>query len=274
MPIKSGTLDHLQAAYTEAIAETVKGLVGSNYNNGTMYILNGMVNSGVFPTYNITAGSVFYNGEIYLVDAASFTLAGAQVAVCKIVTTQFSGVNADAVTFSDLTPRNVHDIRKVVISADLAGSGISNYADGQRISANIPQVNLISGIGINITGTYPDKTITNTVGNKILQTGYIFIGDLNSSASLDAYTVMLSGSTSGLSAYLYTFPTAMADANFVPMAVLGNNGHNDWGGFNDNFMCTLQIGQFSATQMYFAIGTTASGNTQSVAVKYALISTV
>lgn len=273
MPVKSGTLDHVQAAYKEAISETVKGLAGSGYNPAVMYILNGLVNSGSFPTYNITAGSVFYNGEVYLVDATTFTLSGGQFAVCKIVTANFSAINADPVQFTDGLNRNVHEIRKVVISADLGGSGISNYVDGQRINANIPQANLSAGTGISITGTYPNQTVSSTIINKIIRTGKIQIGDLNT-APTDPNTALLAGSTSGLSAYVHTFPIALADANYKPVLIMGNDGHDDFGGFNNNFMCVLQTGKFTNTQMYFAIGTTASGNAQSIDVNYVLISTV
>jgi hypothetical protein len=273
MPIKSGTLDHIQAAYAEAVAEAIKGLAGPNYSGATMYILNGLVNSGIYPNYNITAGSVFYNGEVYLVDAANFTLAGGQFAVCKIVTTNLVGPNADAVQFNNGNSYNVHEIRKVVLSADLGGSGISNYVDGQRINANIPQANLSAGTGISITGTYPNQTVASTITNKIIRTGKIQIGDLNT-APTDPNTSLLAGSTSGLSAYVHTFPVALADANYKPILILGNDGHNDWAGFNANFMCVLQTGSYSNTQMYFAIGTTASGAAQSIDVNYVLISTV
>lgn len=273
MPVKSGSLDHIQNAYTEAISEAVKGLVGSSYSSGVMYILSGMNNTGTYPDYNISAGSVFFNGEVYLVDAAAFTVTGPQFAVCKIVTTQFTGTNADSVTFSDGVPRNIHDIRKVQVVADLGGSGISNYVDGQRINSNIPQVNLISGTGISITGTYPNKTIDSTFGNKIVKTGKIQIGDLNTTPA-DPNTVLLAGSTSGLSAYLHTFPSALPDANYKPILILGNDGHTDWASFNNNFMCVVQTGAYDATQMYFAISTTASGSTQAIDINYVLISTV
>lgn len=273
MPVKSGTWDHLQAAYTETISELVKGMAGPGYSDSTMYILNGLVNSSSHPTYNLSAGSVFFNGEVYLVDAVNFTVSGPNQAVCKVVTTQFSGINADGVQFTDGVTRNIHDIRKVQVVADLGGSGISNYLDGQRIYANIPPVNLINGAGINITGTYPNKTINSTITNKIIRTGKIQIGDLNT-APTDPNTALLAGSTNGLSAYLHTFPSALADANYKPILMLGNDGHNDWGGFNNNFMCVVQTGAYDANQMYFAIGTTASGNAQAIDINYVLVSTV
>jgi hypothetical protein len=264
LPVKSGSLAHIQSAYQEAVA---------GYNPSVMYILNGVVNSGSGSSYNISAGSVFFNGEMYLVDAATFTLTGGNQAIGVLNVTYQTGTDADGVEFTDGIVRNIHEIRRVQLTQGLGGAGMANFNDFQRIYSNIPPLTLTQGTGISITGAYPNQTITNTVGNKILQTGYILIGDLNT-APADPNCALLAGSTSGLSAYLYTFPVAMANTNFVPMAVMGNNGHNDWGGFNDNFMCVLQVGQYTASQMWFAIGTTASGAAQSVAVKYALISTV
>jgi hypothetical protein len=271
MPIKSGTLDHIQAAYTEAVAEAVKGVVGPNYNSGTMYILNGLVNTGSFPTYNISAGSVFYDGEVYLVDAANFTLAGSQVAVAKIVTTQLSGVNADAVQFTDGIPRNVHDIRKVVLSADLAGSGISNYVSAVRINVNIPQLNLTAGAGISVTGTYPNLQVASTLENPVILATSIFIGDLNSSADLDTYTTLLSGSSNGLAGYRYTFPVAVGHTNYVPILVLQHDFITTVADADANYMCSVQMGQRSATDLYFFIQTTATSNTQNLWLKLILL---
>jgi hypothetical protein len=273
-PVKSGTLDHLQLAYKEAFAEAVKGYIGAGYSTGTMYILNGLVNSGSGSNYIVTAGSVFYNGEVYLVDAATFTLTGANVAIAALVVTYFTAANADAVQFTDGIARNVHEIRKVSITQGLAGSGLANYISLVRINANIPQLNLIAGTGVSVTGTYPNITVASTITNKILKTGSIFIGDLNSTADLDGFTTLLAGSSNSISGYLYTFPAALTTNQYVPMLTLGNQGHNTVAGFNDNYMCVVHAGQCEAAQMYFSIGTTETGNTQSLSVRYALISTL
>lgn len=271
MSIKSGTLDHIQAAYAEAVAEAVKGVVGPGYNSATMYILNGVVNSGTFPNYNITAGSVFYDGEVYLVDAANFTLAGAQVAVCKIVTTNFTGVNADSVQFTDGVPRNVHEIRKVVLSADLGGSGISNYVSAVRINVNIPQLNLTAGAGISITGTYPNLNVASTIENPVILATSIFMGDLNSSADLDTYTTLLSGGSNGFAGYRYTYPVAVGHTNYVPILVLQHDFITTVADASNNYMCSIQMGQRSATDLYFFIQTSATGNVQNLWVKLILI---
>ncbi|MGN7818788.1 hypothetical protein ACTJJB_01590 [Chitinophaga sp. 22536] len=136
---------HLQLAYQEAIAALGQCLAGAAYNPSKVYVLNGCVNSGSGTTYNISAGSVFYNGEVYLVDAASFTISGPNVAVGIVpnpptVTTGlsfYSDVIADPVQFTDGVNRNVHQIRKCVIQPGLSGSGAANYNDFIDITRRI-----------------------------------------------------------------------------------------------------------------------------------------
>jgi hypothetical protein len=126
MPHKAGILDHLQAAYQEAIAELGKCVTGV-YDAAQVYILTGCVNTGIWPNYNISSGSVFCNGEVFLVDAASFTLTGANVAVGTLITTYLTGLNADPVAFTDGVSRSIHQIRKVMYGPALSGSGLGDY---------------------------------------------------------------------------------------------------------------------------------------------------
>lgn len=129
LPVKGGTLIHLQAAYQEAMASLGKGLVGASYDEDTVYVLNGCVNSGSGSDYDISAGAVFYNSEVFLVDAASFSISGAEVAVGIIDAIYFADSSADPVEFTDGVLRNIHEIRKVVLQPGLNGSGIANYID-------------------------------------------------------------------------------------------------------------------------------------------------
>lgn len=271
LPLKSGSLAHIQNAYKEAIAEAVKGYVGSGYNNGTVYILQGLVNSGSGSNFNISAGSVFYNGEVYLVDAANFTTSGSQVAVCKVITTYFTGTNADGVQFTDGNVRNIHEIRKVQIVADLAGSGIANYANAQRINVNIPPVNITQGPGITVAGAFPNFTISSSIENPVLLATSIFIGDLNSTTDLDPFTTLLSGGSSGLCGYRYIFPVAIGHGNYMPIGILQHDFITTQADMNANYMLSIQFGQRSGTDIYFWLQTTATSNVQNAWVKLILL---
>lgn len=154
MPVKSGIWEHIQLAYQESIAELGKGLFGSQYDPTKVYILNGCKNTGSGSSYDISAGSVFFNGEVFLVDAATFTISGSNVARAAIETTFYSGVQADGVEFTDGVSRNIHQIRKAAYGPGLAGSGIGDYANAIDIKY-MPQ----GGIGQTIEWKIPSGVI-------------------------------------------------------------------------------------------------------------------
>lgn len=129
LPLKSGSLVHIQNAYQEALNSTVLAIISQGIYDPTVgYILHGCINSGSGTTYTISAGAVFFNGEIYQVAASTFTITGLQVPVGTITTSYFSDPTADPVAFTDGVSRNVHEIRTIVFSAGLSGSGTVNYS--------------------------------------------------------------------------------------------------------------------------------------------------
>jgi len=126
MPVKGGTLQHLQLAYQEAIAAIGKNIIGRADDFVNAYILYGCINSGSEGSMNVSAGAILYSGEVYLVDP--FTLTVANTAVASIQTTFYS-VDADPVNFTDGVTRNVHQIRKIVFTDGVSGSGLFNFKD-------------------------------------------------------------------------------------------------------------------------------------------------
>jgi len=127
-PVKSGTLDFIQDAHKETASQIVTSLLGYNPVADTIYILSGCVNSATLPAHNISAGTLFINGEIYAFDGASFTLSGLNKAYARIETTQYT-TNADPVQFTDGISRNVHNIRKIVVEATTTSSGLPEFKD-------------------------------------------------------------------------------------------------------------------------------------------------
>jgi hypothetical protein len=128
-PVKSGTIAHLQLAYQEVATALANNIVGPAYQSTVAYILYGCVNTGTGGAYNISAGAIYFNGEVFLVPAASFTPAGGQTAVGTITTGYFSGANADPVKLSNGDLVNVHEIRTIVIASGVSGSGTADYDD-------------------------------------------------------------------------------------------------------------------------------------------------
>lgn len=146
MPVKSGSLTHIQNAYTELINALAGSLVGKNYGLIGQYAIIGCNNIDTLPDVDIQAGFILYNGTLYEVDAVAFTPGGGQVAVASIATTYYSASNADPVEFTDGNNHNVHEIKKIVFSSGVSGSGIFDYADLNfvQVPSNI-QVSYSSG---------------------------------------------------------------------------------------------------------------------------------
>lgn len=186
LPVKAGSLVHLQSLSVEGFNASIQALIGPTYDPTKMYILFGCGNTGSGSNYIIGAGAVFFNGQYYIVPAATFTISGSNVAVGIITTSYLTGVTADPVTFTDNVQRNVHKQIRVVFQAGLSGSGSANYANLVLISSNIPQLNL-TGTGIaTVSGTYPNKVINvPAISNGILaKGGPIAVGDVSGSVDV------------------------------------------------------------------------------------------
>lgn len=185
MPIKKGTLKFLQDSYTEAINAILTWISQTQYTDAfdptVPFCLYGCVNTGTGSSYVVSAGAIFYQGEFYLVPAANFTVVGGgDTAVCGILTTQYT-VDADPVTFTDSTPRNVHNIRTVVITEGASGSAAFDFASIVRITRQIaPRVNLTAGSNVTINGSYPNLEIEAAppVPSPVLLKGTYAAGDI------------------------------------------------------------------------------------------------
>lgn len=160
-PIKRGTLQFLQDAHKEVFNEILIALLSGV--GSFPYVLNGMLNIGSGLNYIISAGSVFdpNTGEVFLCDGNTFTASVGQVAVVSLVTTQYS-TYADPVTFTDGVTRNVHNIRKIQVTAGTAGgSGTTDYiCDYSDLVFNrfaIPEIANQSEVN---TGTNDVKIVT------------------------------------------------------------------------------------------------------------------
>lgn len=131
-PFKKGTWSHLQSAYQEVFAAILTGnTAGLGTPSTTVYVIYGCLVSISGGNYTVSAGAVYYNGKVYLMDAKGSTAvpSGGNTYVCNIKTTYFTDPTADPVTMTDGSTPNVHKIEKVEIEAGASGSGIADYAN-------------------------------------------------------------------------------------------------------------------------------------------------
>lgn len=148
----------LQAANKEAFAHGVLAQIGSSYNQANMYVLWGCVNTGTYPAYTISAGAVYYRnaaaitanlpGEIYTIDAVTFTVTSPHVAVAKVTATS----DGDMRLFSDGSTKAVTMINKVVLSEGASGSGDVDFSKFVPLVVRWQNYSATTGI-INATNT-------------------------------------------------------------------------------------------------------------------------
>ena len=123
MPLKSGSLDHLQSAYQEPLIDIIQTFEAKNDTEGfpnytTPIIMYGCRWTGL----GVSQGVLVYGTEIYRCQAVNITLGVGQVVIGTITTTYLTVTNADPVVFSDSTSNNVHEIRQIVWSAGTSGT--------------------------------------------------------------------------------------------------------------------------------------------------------
>jgi hypothetical protein len=131
-PFKKGTWSHLQSAYQEVFAAILSGnAAGLGTPSTTVYVIYGCLVTISGGNYTVSAGAVYYNGKVYLMDAKGSTAvpSGGNTYVCNIKTTYFTDATADPVTMTDGSTPNVHKIEKVEIESGASGSGIADYAN-------------------------------------------------------------------------------------------------------------------------------------------------
>ena len=152
MPFKSGTLAHLQAASQEPDIDIIQMLVAQNDTeanpNVLSYIMYGCRKVGS----SISIGCVVYGGEIFSCPAASGLTPGVgQEIVGTITTTNITAANYDPALFSDGTSNNVHEVRRIVWSVGLIGSGdvrydfLNMYGEWRTIAFNSSYLSSSSG---------------------------------------------------------------------------------------------------------------------------------
>lgn len=132
-PYTQRTHIHYNDMITEAVQSLAK-MAMPNVNTTDFYVLYGCVNSAS-PNANVSAGAIYFNGEIYLCDVFVDGTISNDI-VGTITTTYAAG---DPVLFTDNNTYNVHQIKKIVWSDAVSGTGSVDFADlkrGQALTKN------------------------------------------------------------------------------------------------------------------------------------------
>ena len=168
-PITEKALRHINEIPNELGASLVKSMIGT-YTTGDLIILDGCVVVANIPgTSTVTAGSIYYNGEIYQVDANASISSPSNTLVWQAVNTLVDGAQT---TFSDAVAYDFLSIRKLRLVNGASGSGLANY-NGATVKYLSSQVNggfvidsstLFTGTSISGIASKHNGMVTYSVG--------------------------------------------------------------------------------------------------------------
>lgn len=250
-PLLGRSITHLNEGVMETFTSVLKNILG-NYTAGDVVILEGLVDSGTAGVnYNISAGSVYYNGEVYQVAVGSGVFAGT-VAVLTVTTTYQTG---DPVTLSDGSTANVHKINKMVISNAASGSGTKDYLSCKRIIAN-PVFAKLTTVGSGAAST--SFTLTGWDASPLDDDGIFDIANGRLTPKLGRYKLSLC-----VTATPSTSPTGAYELNIYKNGVLFDLVCGDsFLGTNAQRVAQFNnyvINQTTASDYYTFVMTTVSG---------------
>lgn len=135
MPIKKGTLDHIENAQAEAVSAFGKAC---NVDGVNPFILFGCVQSNTGPAYSYTAGVIMtptaFGFEPRFLPATSFTLGGGQVPVVNLVTNYpyISATQDPHIFRPNNDTHNVLQEDVVTITSAASGSGYVDFSTLKR----------------------------------------------------------------------------------------------------------------------------------------------
>lgn len=175
------TVEHITSSYLEGVASLAKSMIPISWQTGKLVILHGCVDSGTPPTRTLSAGAVFYNGEVYQVPAASFTTTGLQIGIWTL-----QDVNTG--TESKLTDgSDVHVLvdNKFVFSAGLAGSG--DFDEGEAEGFLWMQDSLIESTPTCAVGTISGLRTRHRVVNNMVDFNIFATVTITNAASANPF---------------------------------------------------------------------------------------
>jgi hypothetical protein len=126
-PWTGKSLKFLQDGLEESIGVLLTNIIGPTYDSSVGYIAQGCTNSGTASHPNISSGYVYFNGIVYESATFSTILSGSDVVVATIENSY--DYTIDPFQFSDGTTASVHQIKRIIWTADDSGTGEFDYDD-------------------------------------------------------------------------------------------------------------------------------------------------
>lgn len=156
MPIRKMTLDHIQQAYNEQFTAVGRS-IGTDDSGATVAkdILYGLTYTITGSAFVGTAGAVYTQGEIFQVDASSFTIGAGEYPIFVLATTYATG---DPTEFTDGNTYQIHQIRKLSVVSGTTSTA-NYYGTLSEFSNKNTPVTITTGSGITNGANITSSTI-------------------------------------------------------------------------------------------------------------------
>lgn len=212
-PYKAETKKFLEDAKLETVKNVVNAILGSAYVANKMYVLYGCVATGTDPgVRTVTAGAIFYNGEVYSVDAFSGTTTGSDVLVASVSDT--ADLTADPTTFSDGTQYGIHRVRKIAISIGASGSGAADLNNFIYLTADDVQAIAIGSQAVTDQTGATDYLLATFAAVGIAGKKTIFVSVQHTPSASQGITLNYKIKVNGSTQYTFTWAQGNPLASF------------------------------------------------------------
>jgi len=206
-PVKSGTLDHIQAAYAETtdyLAQALVATVGDSvaYDPSIPYFLNNFaVITNAFLTYTVwSQGLIYWQGEIFFTPGGNVIAPGATAYSGQIVTNFLTAPTADPVTFTDTSTHNVHQIRTMTVVTGATAGAVPlmtgkylNKPGYVNVPVNYPGYSFSGGLQI----FFNNSGVWDGISSTFVAINDIILGDSALPATVGAWNKIRATFTTG-----------------------------------------------------------------------------
>lgn len=126
MPLKKGTIDHLQNSILSGDVSLIRSQIGASYLATNIYVIHGLDRTVSGSVHTFTDGAVLYNNQLYAILGSSITLTSGNYINLNLVNSYLTISGYDPTQFSDGAFKNIHELNAGNLTQSATASNESN----------------------------------------------------------------------------------------------------------------------------------------------------
>jgi hypothetical protein len=126
MPLKKGTIDHLQNGIISGDVALIRSQIGASYSTSNIYVVYGLDRTVAGSVHTFTDGVVLYNNQLYAVTGSAITLTSGWYINLTLANAYLTLSGYDPTQFSDGSFKNIHEVHGGTLAQSATPSNESN----------------------------------------------------------------------------------------------------------------------------------------------------